>query len=154
GQRCNLRLPGPSLLTRLLPSRAAALTFIETLAVGVAGGLAFWWANLPGGLTSGAMIAVGAVGALGRPLGLPPVLAHAILMTLGVSLGSMVSPQMLRDMSHYPLSIAILALSTFGATFASSFYLQRVHGWDRTSAFLAGVPGALSQIISLATERK
>jgi uncharacterized protein len=31
--------------------------------------------------------------------------------------------------------------------------LQRVHGWDRTSALLAGSPGALSQIIMLATER-
>jgi membrane AbrB-like protein len=37
--------------------------------------------------------------------------------------------------------------------FGSSFYLQRVHGWDRTSAFLAGSPGALSQITILAVER-
>ncbi len=136
------------------PSRAAALTLVETLAVGITGGLVFWWANLPGGLISGAMIAVGAVGTMGRPLGLPLPLAHVILMTLGVSLGSMVSPQMLQNMAHYPFSIGLLAISTFGATFASSYYLQRVHGWDRMSAFLAGTPGALSQIISLATERK
>src|SRR6185437_3627857 len=34
-----------------------------------------------------------------------------------------------------------------------SYYLQRVHGWDRTSAFLAGSPGALSQISIIAAER-
>src|SRR5262249_39140446 len=46
-----------------------------------------------------------------------------------------------------------LALATFCSTFGSSYYLQRVHGWDRTSAFLAGSPGALSQITILAVER-
>jgi uncharacterized protein len=139
--------------TRFLPTRSAALLLIETLLLGAAGGLLFWWAELPGGLISGAMIAVAAAAIAGRPLALPPTLAHVILMTLGVSLGSMVSPQMLRNMSNYPVTIAVLALSTFGATFGSSLYLQRVHGWDRASAFLAGSPGALSQIILLATER-
>jgi membrane AbrB-like protein len=56
-------------------------------------------------------------------------------------------------MSAYPLTIALLALATFCSTFGSSLYLQRVHGWDQTSAFLAGSPGALSQIIVLAAEK-
>jgi membrane AbrB-like protein len=57
-------------------------------------------------------------------------------------------------MASYPLSIAILAASTFCATLGSSFYLQHFHKWDRTSALLAGSPGALSQIIMLANERR
>jgi membrane AbrB-like protein len=65
----------------------------------------------------------------------------------------MVTPQMLHNVSSYPLTIGVLALATFGATFGSSYYLQHLHGWDRASAFLAGAPGALSQIILLATER-
>ncbi len=146
-------LPGQLLPTRFLPKRSDALILIETLALGAAGGLLFWWAELPGGLISGAMIAVATAAIAGRPLALPHPLAHVILMTLGVSLGSMVSPQMLRNMSDYPVTIGILALATFGATFGSSLYLQRFHGWDRASAFLAGSPGALSQIILLAAER-
>jgi len=137
-----------------LPTGAAVLRLAETIAIGAAGGVLFAWLRLPGGLISGAMIAVAlAASVLRRPLALPPVLAHVILMTLGGSLGAMVSPQMLHNIANYPVSIALLALSTFGATFASSIYLQRVHGWDRASAFLAGSPGALSQIILLATER-
>ena len=140
--------------SRWLPSRPAVLRFVETVGIGAAGALLFLWARLPGGLISGAMIAVAAAATvLKRPLGLPPVFAHVILMTLGVSLGSMVSPQMLHNIAAYPVSIAVLAVSTFGATFGSSHYLQRIHGWDRASAFLAGSPGALSQIIMLATER-
>lgn len=125
----------------------------ETLLIGLAGGLLFEWLQLPGGLISGAMITVGAAAIAGRPMGLPPLMAHIILMTLGLSLGSMVTPQMLTNMAAYPVSIAILAVSTSCATIGSSLYLQRIHLWDRTSALLAGSPGALSQIIMLANER-
>jgi membrane AbrB-like protein len=72
---------------------------------------------------------------------------------LGISLGSLMSRQLLQHVSAYPLTIALLALATFCSTFGSSLYLQRFHGWDRTSAFLAGSPGALSQIILLALEK-
>ena len=136
-----------------LPSRSEILKALETLAIGSAGGLLFLWLELPGGLISGAMIAVAGAGIAGRPLGLPQPIAHIILMTLGLSLGSMVSPVMIKNLSAYPVTIALLAAATFCATFGSSFYLQRVHGWDRTSALLAGSPGALSQVIMLATER-
>jgi membrane AbrB-like protein len=129
------------------------LHVIETLSIGAIGSLVFCGLELPGGLISGAMITVGIAAISGRPMALPPIMAHIILMTLGLSLGSMVSPQMLANMASYPLSIAILAASTFCATFGSSLYLQRVHAWDRTSALLAGSPGALSQIIMLANEK-
>lgn len=100
------------------------------------------------------MIAVGAAGLAGRKMGLPPPLSHIVLMALGVSLGAVVSPAMVHNLASYPVTIGLLAVATFCATFGSSIYLQRVHGWDRTSALLAGSPGALSQIIMLATERK
>ena len=126
---------------------------LETLAIGGAGGLLFLWANLPGGLISGAMIAVGAAALAGRPLSVPAHVTQAVLVLLGISLGSVVSRQLIQHIGAYPLTIGLLALATFCSTFGSSLYLQRVHGWDRTSAFLAGCPGALSQITILAVER-
>lgn len=135
------------------PSRAKLLNIAETLAIGAGGGLLFLWAQLPGGLISGAMIAVAAAAFAHRPVGLPPWLAQTILVTLGISLGSVVSKDLVQHMSAYPVTISLLALATFCATFGSGLYLQRIHGWDRTSALLAGSPGALSQIIMLATER-
>jgi len=136
-----------------LLSRSQILDVFETLVIGVAGGTLFWWANFPGGLISGAMIAVAAAGIAGRRMGMPQPVAHIILMTLGFSIGAMVSPELIRNLSAYPLTIALLAAATFCATFGSSLYLQRVHGWDRTSALLAGSPGALSQIVMLAIEK-
>ena len=136
-----------------IPSRAKILNALETLVIGTAGGVLFLWANLPGGLISGAMIAVGIAAIAGRPLAVPPILTQTVLVLLGISLGSLVSWQLLQHMGAYPLTIGLLALATFCSTFASSIYLQRIHGWDQTSAFLAGSPGALSQITMLAMEK-
>ena len=99
------------------------------------------------------MAATGIAAICGRQLAVPPIITQAVLVVLGISLGSVVSRQLIAHVSAYPITIALLALSTFCATFGSSLYLQRVHGWDRTSAFLAGSPGALSQITMLAVER-
>ena len=136
-----------------IPSRTKFLNVIETLAIGTAGGALFLLLHLPGGLISGAMIAVGIAAIAGRPLSMPPILTQTVLVLLGISLGSLVSRQLLQHVGAYPLTIALLALATFCSTFGSSLYLQRVHGWDQTSAFLAGSPGALSQIIVLAAEK-
>jgi membrane AbrB-like protein len=136
-----------------IPSRAKIRSAVETLVIGTAGGLVFLLAGLPGGLISGSMIAVGIAAIAGRPLAVPPILTQTVLVLLGISLGSVVSRHLIQQVSAYPLTIGLLALATFCATFGSSYYLQRVHGWDRTSAFLAGSPGALSQITILAVER-
>ena len=143
----------PASMASAIPSRSKILNVLETLVIGTAGGALFLVAHLPGGLISGAMIAVGIAAIAGRPLVVPAHLTQTVLVLLGISLGSLVSRQLLQHMGAYPLTIGLLALATFCSTFGSSLYLQRVHGWDRTSAFLAGSPGALSQITILAVER-
>ena len=135
-----------------LPSRNKALIALETLAIGTAGGLLFLWTHLPGGLISGAMAATGIAAICGRQLAVPPIVTQAVLVVLGISIGSVVSRTLIAHVSAYPITIGLLALATFFSTLGSSLYLQRVHGWDRTSAFLAGSPGALSQITILAVE--
>ena len=136
-----------------LPTRSKIFTALETLGIGAVGGLLFLWAHLPGGLITGAMIATGIAAIAGRPLAVPAVLTQAVLVVLGISIGAVVSRDLIQHATAYPFTIAMLAGATFCATFGSSLYLQRVHGWDRTSAFLAGSPGAMGQITILAVER-
>jgi len=140
-------------MSSVIADRAKILGTLETLVIGAAGGLLFLWANLPGGLISGAMATVGIAALAGRPVTMPPILTQSVLVLLGITLGSLVSRQLIQHMSAYPLTIGLLALATFCSTFGSSIYLQRVHGWDPTSALLAGSPGALSQITMLAAEK-
>jgi len=99
------------------------------------------------------MLAVGSAAMLGRSMAVPAHLTQAVLVLLGISLGSLMSRQLLQHVGAYPVTIGLLALATFCTTFGSSYYLQRLHGWDRTSAFLAASPGALSQIALLAIEK-
>jgi uncharacterized protein len=140
-------------LASAISSRTKLLRAVEPLVIGTAGGLLFLWANLPGGLISGAMIATGIAAIAGRQLLVPSIVTQAVLVVLGISLGGVVSRQLIQHVSAYPLTIGLLALATFCSTFGSSLYLQCMYGWDRTSAFLAGSPGALSQITILAVER-
>ena len=145
------RIPASSAFA--LPSRGKTFNVLETVAIGTAGGLFFLLAHLPGGLITGAMVAVAIAAIAGRPLMLPAIVTQSVLVLLGISLGSLASRELLAHLGAYPLSIGLLALATFCSTFGSSLYLQRFHGWDRTSAFLAGSPGALSQIVILAAEK-
>jgi membrane AbrB-like protein len=140
-------------MSSAIADRARILGTLETLFIGAAGGLLFLWFNLPGGLISGAMATVGIAALAGRPVTMPPILTQSVLVLLGITLGSLVSRQLIQHMSAYALTIGLLALATFCSTFGSSIYLQRVHGWDQTSALLAGSPGALSQITILAAEK-
>jgi membrane AbrB-like protein len=57
-------------------------------------------------------------------------------------------------MATWPLSIVAIILATACVTFATMTYLERVHGWNRQQAVLAGVPGALSQVLVLAAEMR
>ena len=143
----------PPWLADALPTRAKTLQYLETLSIGTIGGLLFVVTGLPGGLITGAMLAVGSAAMLGRSMAVPAHLTQAVLVLLGISLGSLMSRQLLQHVSAYPLTIGLLALATFCTTFGSAYYLQRLHGWDRTSAFLAASPGALSQIALLAIEK-
>lgn len=143
----------PPWLADALPTRTKTLQYLETVAIGTIGGLLFLVAGLPGGLITGAMLAVGSAAMLGRPMAVPAHLTQAVLVLLGISLGSLMSRQLLQHVGAYPVTIGLLALATFCTTFGSSYYLQRMHGWDRTSAFLAASPGALSQIALLAIEK-
>lgn len=143
----------PPSISAAVSDRAKILASLETLVIGAAGGVLFLWFDLPGGLISGAMAAVAIAALLGRPVTMPATLTQSVLVLLGITLGSLVSRQMIQHMSAYPLTIGLLALATFCTTFGCSIYLQRVHGWDPTSALLAGSPGALSQITMLAAEK-
>src|SRR3978361_2293498 len=102
-----------------IPSLAKTRNVLETLVIGAARGGVFVLLHLPGGLITGAMIAVGVAAITGRPLTVPPILTQTVLVLLGISLGSLVSRQLLQHLGTYPLTISLLALATISSTFGS-----------------------------------
>ena len=135
-----------------LPLSAVIRRTAETLILAAAGGLCLGLTGVPGAYLSGAILVVSAAALAGRPMLVPVSLMRTIFVLLGISLGSVMTREMLHGMARYPLSIAVLLAAMACAGLASAAYLRIVHKWDRVSAHLASSPGAMSQMLALATE--
>jgi membrane AbrB-like protein len=124
----------------------------ETLAIGAAGGTLLGLLHMPAGWLIGAMLAVATAALAGRPVMMPRPLVNVIFVFIGISLGSVVTPETLRGMGAWPLSLAIMIVAIVAISYASSAYLRYFHGWGSTAALLASAPGALSQVMVMANE--
>jgi membrane AbrB-like protein len=124
----------------------------ETLAIAAAGGLVLGLLGMPAGFLSGSILAVAGASLAGRPMLIPTPLMRVLLVMIGISLGSVVTPETLHGMATYPLSIAALIAAMAAISFGGAAYLRVVHGWDMITAYLAAAPGGLSQVMGLAAE--
>ncbi len=145
--------PLPS-VTAAAQRRATVWGVAEALAAGACGGLIFHWLGLPAGFLSGAMLTVGFLALAGRKLAMPQPLMHLVTATLGITLGSAATPEMMHGVTAYPISMTLLGLGTICVTLGSMLYLKYVHGWSALSALLGATPGALSQTVAMALETK
>lgn len=118
------------------------------------GGLAFHLLGVPAAWLSGAMIAVVVWRAFGFGRVLPRPLADAAMLVSGASMGASVTPEAIAAVARYPVSLALLALAAAVITGASALWLVRMSGWRRDDALLASVPGALSTVLAIASDRK
>jgi membrane AbrB-like protein len=110
--------------------------------------------NLPAPSLSGAMVGVAILLACGRRARLPMPAAHASMLTSGVAMGAAVTPEMLGGVHKYPISIVMLLVSVALTIVLTQWFLVRVGGWDKLTAFLAATPGALATVLVVAAETK
>jgi len=90
----------------------------------------------------------------GRPMHIPMLMARVLIVLIGASLGSVVTPETLHGLSDYPLSIGAVLSATIVMSIAGTGYLRFAHKFDRTTAYLAAVPGGMAQVMVLAMEHK
>ena len=124
----------------------------ETLIIALAGGTAFTLLGFPAGLVSGSVLAVAAAALLGRPVKVPVPLARACYVLIGILLGAVVTPQTLKGLASWPVSIALVMIAALGMMLATATYLRLVHRWDPLSALMGASPGSMTQVIALSTE--
>src|SRR5215470_6461828 len=139
----------------MLPSLPKPHTLIpcaETLLIAAAGGVAFTLMGVPAGLVSGSMLVTAVAALIGRPARVPLPLVWICLVLIGILLGAVVTPATLRGMATWPLSIAVLAVSSGVMIVATTAYLRLVHGWEPLSALLGASPGSMAQAIALSVE--
>lgn len=142
-----LRIP-PLTLPRL--DRADAVTLV---AAGL-GALAFALLGVPAGSLSGAMVGGALLLACGGTVRVAAPLRDAGMLLSGVTMGSAVTPAMLRALGTYPVSILLFACSLAVTIAVTGTFLRKVGGWDRATAFFAAAPGALSSVLAVAADTR
>ena len=135
-----------------IPPLRTLLPYAETLLIATAGGVVFTWIGFPAGLVSGSMLATAVAALLGRPIAVPLPLARVCFVLIGILLGAVVTPETLRGMATWPLSIALLIMSALVMIVSATCYLRYVHGWDPLSALLGASPGSMAQVMALSAE--
>jgi membrane AbrB-like protein len=137
-----------------IPAKTEWLRAAETLAIAAVGALTMNWLGFPAGLVTGSLLGVAIAALCGRPVHIPLPLSRVISVLVGISLGAVVSPETLKGLAAFPLSVLVLAVSTLCMITATSLYLRYVHGWDAQSALFGASPGALAQVMVLSAEYK
>jgi uncharacterized protein len=135
-----------------LPKPRTLIPYAETLLIAAVGGVAFTLLGVPAGLISGSMLVTAVAALMGRPMKVPLPLAWVCFVLIGILLGAVVTPATLRGMATWPLSIAVLAVSSAVMIVATTAYLRLVHGWEPLSALLGASPGSMAQAITLSVE--
>ena len=131
---------------------AALRRLAATLSLGFCGGALFAVAGMPAPWLSGSGLAAALAGIAGVKVEVPPWLRAVALVLLGLIAGSAVTPESVAQMVRWPSSLVGLAVCVFLIMTSVSLYLERVHGYDRATARLSSVPGALPYVLALASE--
>ncbi len=125
-----------------------------TFAIGALGGTLFHAAGLPASWLAGAMIFVAAAALARVPVELPNRMRDGFFVILGLSMGGGVGPDVVDRIAQWPVTMALLAVTLVLVTGATYVFLYRFAHWDRESAFLGAIPGALSFVMAIAAERR
>ena len=134
------------------PSQREIVQTAETLLIAAVGGVSFSLVGFPGGLVAGSMLTVAIAALAGRPVKIPASLARLCFVLVGILLGAVVTPETLRGIAAWPLSVALLVVAAICMMTATACYLRLVHGWDPLSALLGASPGSMAQVMALSAE--
>lgn len=133
-------------------NRSRIVRIAVTLGLGAVGGLVAQSFGLPAGWIAGGLILVAAASLAGLQSDVPLLLRPPIYLVLGIFSGGGVSPETFHQMQTWPASFGVLGVSLIALIAGSYWWLHRRCGWDRNSALLASMPGALSFVLAAAED--
>ncbi len=120
------------------------------IAIGGAGGALFYLLHLPLPWMLGALVATMAASIAGLPLMAPVAIRPAVIAVIGVLLGANFTPDLLSQALDWALSLALLAVYLGLSILLVLPWYRRVGGFDPVTAYFAGMPGGLTEMIELA----
>lgn len=123
-----------------------------TVGIGTAGGAVFAHFELPLPWLLGALAACIVASLSPLPVVSARKIRPPLATVLGVLMGSAVTPTFLDRVATWPLSIALVILYTAVLGIIAFIYLHRVAGYDKVTAYFAGMPGGLATMIMTSAE--
>ncbi len=138
-----------SLSVRRFPYRHFALA----LALGGLGGWLFVQARLPLPWMLGSMVFCTAAALLRLPIAAPSVIRPPMSAVIGVMLGAGFRPDVVAQLPNWLPTLLGLILFMVSCGLCCVTYFRRVAGFDRVTAFFAGMPGGLIEMVLLGEEK-
>ena len=140
-------------LAGLAPGRFPYRRFGLAIALGSAGGYVFARLNLPLPWMLGSM-AVLTVAALARaPIAAPALVRAPMAAVIGVMLGTNFSPAVIGQVPGWIVTVLGLVVFIVISGALCVLYFRHVGGYDFTTAYFAGMPGGLVEMVMMGDER-
>lgn len=138
-----------SLSIRRFPYRRFALA----LALGGFGGWLFVQARLPLPWMLGSMVFCTVAALLRLPVAAPSVIRPPMSAIIGVMLGAGFRPDLVTQLPNWLPTLFGLVLFMITCGLCCVSYFRHVAGYDRVTAFFAGMPGGLMEMVIIGEEK-
>jgi membrane AbrB-like protein len=134
-------------------SVASLLRFIAALGVGAGGGALFWAIGAPLPWVLGSMAACAAASIAGLPVAASSATRRPMAAVIGVVLGSSFGPDLLAQAREWIVPLALLPVFLASAALVCVTYFRRVAKFDPATAYFAGMPGGIAEMVVMGSER-
>lgn len=138
-----------SLSIRRFPYRRFALALL----LGGLGGWLFVQARLPLPWMLGSMVFCTAAALFRAPIAAPGAIRPPMSAVIGVMLGAGFRPDIVTQLPNWLPTIAGLIVFMTACGLCCVSYFRRVAGFDRVTAFFAGMPGGLMEMVIIGEEK-
>lgn len=122
------------------------------LGLGVIGGALFFWLTMPLPWMIGALAATLVAALAGLPIRAPERLRDPVIAVIGVLLGAGFKPGLIDQAATWGWSLLALGLYLAVAAAVVVPFYRRVGGFDPVTAYFAGMPGGLSEMMAMGRE--
>ncbi len=134
-------------------SKRAILPFLAALAVGAAGGALFHWIGAPLPWVLGSMAACAVASVAGLPIQASSATRRPMAAVIGVVLGSSFGPHLLPQARDWIIPLIALPFFLASAALLCVTYFRKVAKFDPATAYFAGMPGGIAEMVVMGAER-
>ncbi|OSP55359.1 AbrB family transcriptional regulator [Pseudoruegeria sp. SK021] len=127
-------------------------TLAVTCSLGALGAALAVWLGMPAPFLTGPATVVSVAAVAGVRCLIPVPLRNTVFTIIGLSLGSSVTPDVLRSAIKWPVSLIGVVLAVCVIMLGGAWALRRLFALDRVTALLASAPGHLSFVMGLSLD--